>query len=34
MDETKGSTDELEDLLRNIDGVGSAEVVDVRRAIG
>ena len=34
MDEKKGSTDELEDLLRNMDGVASVEVTDVRRAIG
>lgn len=34
VDENKGGTDELEDLIRNIDGVGSAEVTDVRRAIG
>ena len=34
MDEKKGGTDELEDLLRNMDGVASVEVTDVRRAIG
>jgi len=34
MDEKKGSTDALEDQLRNIDGVNSAEVTDVRRSIG
>ncbi|MBU2634218.1 MAG: elongation factor 1-beta [Nanoarchaeota archaeon] len=33
-DENKGSTDFLEDNMRNIDGVNSVEVVDVRRAIG
>ena len=34
MDESKGGLDPLEDILRNLEGVGSAEVVDVRRAIG
>jgi len=34
MDEKKGSTDSLEESIRNIDGVESAEVSDVRRAIG
>ena len=34
MDEKKGSTDPLEDLLRNLDEVESVEVVDVRRGIG
>ena len=34
MDESKGSTDFLEDNMRNIDGVQSVEVTDVRRAIG
>ncbi len=34
MDESFGSTDELEDIIRNLDNVNSVEVVDVRRAIG
>lgn len=34
MDESKGSTDFIEDNVRNIDGVQSVEVTDVRRAIG
>ena len=34
MDESKGSTDFIEDNMRNIDGVQSVEVTDVRRAIG
>lgn len=34
MDESKGSTDILEDDIITIDGVQSVEVVDVRRAIG
>ncbi|MAG19874.1 elongation factor 1-beta [archaeon] len=34
MDESKGSTDFIEDNIRNIDGVQSVEVTDVRRAIG
>jgi elongation factor 1-beta len=33
-DETKGSTDFLEDNIRNVEGVMSAEVTDVRRQIG
>ena len=33
-DETKGSTEFLEDNIRNIEGVMSAEVTDVRRQIG
>ena len=33
-DESKGSTDKLEENIKNIDGVNSAEVTDVRRAIG
>ena len=33
-DENKGGTDFLEDNMRNIEGVSSVEVVDVRRAIG
>jgi len=34
MDESKGSPDPLEEQLRSIEGVNSAETVDVRRAIG
>ncbi len=34
MNEARGSTDPLEDQLRNIDGVNSVEVIDVRRTIG
>jgi elongation factor 1-beta len=34
MDEKIGSTDSLEQAILEIDGVQSAEVVDVRRAIG
>ena len=33
-DESKGSTDALEDQIKTIEGVGSVEAVDVRRAIG
>ena len=33
-DESKGSTDFIEDNMRNIDGVQSVEITDVRRAIG
>lgn len=34
MDESKGSTEELEKRISNISGVESVEVTDVRRAIG
>ncbi|MFH1399610.1 MAG: elongation factor 1-beta [Candidatus Woesearchaeota archaeon] len=34
MDESKGSTDQLEKRIAAIEGVTSIEVVDVRRAIG
>lgn len=34
MDESKGSTDEMENKIKEIQGVNSVEVVDVRRAIG
>ena len=34
MDESKGSTDSLEDSISEIEGVQSVEVSDVRRAIG
>ena len=33
-DESKGSTDFIEDNMRNIDGVQSVDFIDVRRAIG
>jgi len=33
-DESKGSTDFIEDNMRNIDGVQSVDITDVRRAIG
>lgn len=34
MDESKGSTEPLEESIKTISGVNSVEVVDVRRAIG
>lgn len=34
MEESKGSTEELENEINQIDGVESVEVTDVRRAIG
>ena len=34
MDESKGSTETLEQDIKTISGVNSVEVVDVRRAIG
>ena len=34
MDEAKGATDPLENKIKEIEGVNSVEVVDVRRAIG
>jgi len=34
MDEEKGSTDFLETQVKDLDNVNSAEVTDVRRAIG
>ncbi|MCH8067049.1 MAG: elongation factor 1-beta [Nanoarchaeota archaeon] len=34
MDESKGSTDSLEESIKTIPGVNSVEAVDVRRAIG
>ena len=34
MDESKGSTDNLEEQIKTIPGVNSVETVDVRRAIG
>ncbi len=33
-DEAKGSTEELENKIKALEGVNSVEVVDVRRAIG
>ena len=33
-DESKGSTDSLEENIKNIEGVNSVEVIDVRRALG
>ncbi len=33
-DESKGSTDVLEEKIKEINGVNSVEVTDVRRAIG
>ncbi|MBL7147323.1 MAG: elongation factor 1-beta [Nanoarchaeota archaeon] len=34
VDESKGGTEIVEDNLRNVEGVNSVEVTDVRRAIG
>lgn len=34
MDESKGSTESLEDEIKDIDGVNSVECTDVRRAVG
>lgn len=34
MDESKGSTEELEKKVSQINGVESVEVTDVRRAVG
>ena len=34
MDESKGSTDSLEEQIKTIPGVNSVEAIDVRRAIG
>ena len=34
MDESKGSTETLEDSVSEIEGVKSVEVTDVRRAVG
>jgi len=33
-DESKGGTDPLEEKIRNIPGVNSVDVIDVRRAMG
>jgi elongation factor 1-beta len=34
MDESRGSTEALENKIREISGINSVEVVDVRRAVG
>ncbi len=34
MEESKGSTEKLEERIKLIDGVESVECIDVRRAIG
>ncbi len=34
MEEEKGSTDPLEEKIKEIEGIGNVEVTDVRRAIG
>ena len=34
MEESKGSTDSLEENIKTIEGVNSVETIDVRRAIG
>lgn len=34
MDESKGSTDELEKEVTALEGVNSVEITDVRRAVG
>lgn len=34
MDESIGSTDELEKKIENMKGVNSVEVIDVRRSVG
>ncbi len=34
MDESKGSTEELENKIKELEGVESVEVPDVRRAVG
>ncbi len=34
MDENLGSPDELEEKLSGLEGVNSAETIDVRRAVG
>ncbi len=33
-DESKGSTDDVEAKIKELDGVSSVEIIDVRRAIG
>lgn len=34
LDESKGSTEPLENEIKKIEGVSNVEVIDVRRAIG
>ena len=34
MDESKGSTESLEEQIKTISGVNSVETIDVRRAVG
>ena len=34
LDESKGNIDSLEEKIKEIEGVGNVEVVDMRRAIG
>jgi elongation factor 1-beta len=34
VDEDKGSTDKLEEDIKDLEGVGNVDVTDVRRAIG
>jgi translation elongation factor EF-1beta len=34
MDESKGSTEPLEESIKTISGVNSVEAIDIRRAIG
>ena len=34
MDESKGATDDLEELISEIKGIQSVRVIDVRRAFG
>jgi len=34
MDESKGSPDDLEEKIANLDGIASARVTDARRTIG
>jgi elongation factor 1-beta len=34
MDESLGSTEELEENIKNLDFVNSVEVTDIRRAVG
>ncbi len=34
LDEAKGSTEEVENKIAELEGVASAEVTDVRRAVG
>ena len=34
LDENRGSTEELEKEIQKIEGIGSVDVIDVRRTIG